>query len=80
MSESNYKSVDDAKTKLEADIDAAIATSGVWEGTTCPSGGVFGWDMLAHYALEWFARNCPEKWHVSRISRHGCLEWAITAR
>ncbi len=77
---SNYKNVDDAKVKLEADIDAAIADRGVWEGCTCPTGALFGWDMNAHYALEWFVRHCPDRWHITRAYRHECYDWAITAK
>ncbi len=76
---SPYVNVEDAKTQLEKQIDAAIAERGVWEGSTCPTGGPFGWDMLVHYALEWFLRNCPPRWHITRVYRHECYDWAITA-
>lgn len=75
---SNYENVDDAKTKLKEKIDKELAESGVRQGTTCPTGESFGWDMYAHYALEWFLRHTPERWHIGRTYRHECYDWVIT--
>ena len=78
--ESNYKDVNDAKAKLPELINKALDESGVFTCGTCPTGGPFGWDMNLHYALEWFMRHPPERWHISRIYRHECYDWTITEK
>jgi len=75
---SAYENVNDAKEKLEREINAALADTGVWTGSTCPTGAGYGWDMNKHYALEWFVRHTPITWHISRIYRHECYDWTIT--
>ena len=54
---SNYKDVNEARQKLEPEINAALAERGVWTASTCPTGELHGWDMNLHYALEWFQRH-----------------------
>jgi hypothetical protein len=77
---SNYTSVEDAKEKLTLAINKALDDVGVAYHCTCPTGGSYGWDMLAHHALEWFLRNPPEGWHVARIYKHECYDWTITKK
>jgi hypothetical protein len=78
MNKGKYKTVEEAKASLLLHIDQALANTGVFNATTCPTGEPFGWDMMQHYALEWFMRHPPEGWHISRIYRHECYEWSIT--
>lgn len=76
---SKYKHVDEAKAALEIEVNDVIAGTGVFTASTCPTGEPFGWDMMVHYALEWFLRHCPTRWHIDRIYRHECYDWTITA-
>jgi hypothetical protein len=75
-----YETVEAAKQGLKEAVDTALAATGVFNASTCPTGEAFGWDMVQHYALEWFMRHPPENWHVSRIYRHECYDWTITQR
>ena len=77
---SAYANVEDAKQQLEQEIDRNIAERGVFTASTCPTGQYHGWDMNLHYALEWFMRNCPPRWHIGRILKWECYDWTITAR
>jgi hypothetical protein len=75
---SSYTSIEDAKAKMRTQINAELDTAGVWQGTTCPTGAPWGWDMNAHYALEWFQRHRPDRWHIARIYKFECYDWTIT--
>ncbi len=75
-----YKTVDEAKDDLREIINKALDTTGAFTTGTCPTGEAFGWDMMTHYALEWFMRHPPEDWHITRIYRHECYDWTITRR
>ncbi len=75
---SKYESVEAAKQDLRELINTALETSGVFTASTCPTGEAFGWDMMQHYALEWFMRNPPDGWHIVRTYRHECYDWTIT--
>jgi hypothetical protein len=77
MSKSKYENLEDAKKHLLKEIDATLATRGVWNETTCPTGEPFGWDMMVHYALEWFQRNQPKDWIINKTFSFGCIDWAI---
>lgn len=72
--------VEQKKEKLATEVEAAIEKDGVFHVDTCPTGAAFGWDMPLHYALEWFMRNPPSTWHITRVYRHECYEWAITRK
>ncbi len=75
---SKYETVDEAKKALLLSVKEDLQTRGVSQHSTCPTGGAFGWDMMAHYALEWFLRHPPEGWHISRIFKFECYDWTIT--
>ena len=69
--------MDEKKAELIAQIQTALGTEGIWQGCTCPTGGAFGWDVKAHYALEQIQRNPPEGWHVSRSYKFECYDWTV---
>jgi len=77
MADGKYESVEEAKAGLLEKINESLATRGVFTVGTCPTGAAFGWDMMTHYALEWFMRHPPEGWHISRIYQHECYDWTI---
>ena len=80
MNNGKYETVEEAKQDLLDVVNKELAETGVFTTSTCPTGASFGWDMMQHYALEWFSRNPPERWHISRIYRHECYDWTITQR
>ncbi len=75
-----YETVEQAKAGLLERINKNLAQTGVAHASTCPTGAGYGWDMMQHYALEWFMRHPPENWHITRIYRHECYDWTITQR
>ncbi len=77
---SAYRNVKDAKEKLLERMKADVAENGVFTLGTCAAGECFGWDMNAHYAMEWFLRNPPEGLHVACRTRHECQDWTVTER
>ena len=75
---SAYKDVNDAKAKLLEKMKADVAETGVFKIDTCATGEYSGWDMNAHYAMEWFRRNPPQGLHVSCRTLHECQDWVVT--
>ena len=75
---SAYANVNDAKTKLLELMRADVAETGVFKIDTCATGEYSGWDMNAHYAMEWFRRNPPQGLHVSCRTLHECQDWVVT--
>jgi hypothetical protein len=74
--------LEEKKEKIRTEVTTALAEKGFITITTCPGskGEVFGWDMLLHYALEWFQRNPPPGWHISRMYKFECYDWTITCK
>jgi len=80
MPNGKTKTVEDAKKDLLESVNKELTETGVFTTATCPTGAGYGWDMMAHYALEWFMRHPPENWHIARVLRHECYDWTITRR
>jgi len=72
--------MDEKREKIKQEIQKALDTEGIWHGSTCPTGGGFGWDVKAHYALEQIQRNPPDGWHISRTYAAECYDWTVVKR
>ncbi len=78
MTKGYYDTVDEAKQAIIGIVNGKLAKTGVATFGTCPTGAGFGWDMMKHYALEYFRDNPPKGWRVRVIHQHECCDWTIT--
>jgi len=78
MKGGKYETVEEAKQAIIKLTNAQLSTTGAATFGTCPTGAGFGWDMMKHYALEYFHEHPPQGWRVRVIHQHECCDWTIT--
>jgi hypothetical protein len=71
-----YKTIEEAKTGLQAQIAVDLAKTGMATLTTCDQAS-YGWCLFTHEAMHWLKRHPPTGWLVKSQVKFECTDWTI---